>query len=150
MTMDIEFLARILASVVVLHTFHAIGEMNNVRAKVGKLKAAIDGTPVPEKSFQIDTNGMMVGVLLGMIIVLFGGSLLAFSLLQLSAVTLMIISIGLIVIIEIATTIGYNHYHGEISSEISKVKVSTATNPLVEKEVEEITATSAIVVEQGV
>ena len=42
--MDIEFLARILASFVVLHTVHDFGEVSNVRAKVAKLKATIDGT----------------------------------------------------------------------------------------------------------
>lgn len=57
-----------------------------------------------------------------MIVVLFGGSFLVFGRLQLAATTLLAIAIGLIVIVEIVTMIGYDKYHGEIGTEIGRVR----------------------------
>jgi hypothetical protein len=71
-----------------MHAFHAIGEMTNVRNKVRKLKATPNDTPIQEKAFKIDTTAKFVAVQVVMIFVLFGGSFLVFSWLELAAITL--------------------------------------------------------------
>jgi len=120
--MNVETLARMLAALAVMHAFHAIGEMANVRFKGRKLRATIENTPIQEKAFKIDTTAKIVAVQMVMIIVLFGGSFLVFGWLQLAATTLVAIAIGLIIIVEIATTIGYDKYHNEIGTEISRLR----------------------------
>jgi hypothetical protein len=113
-----------------MHSIHAIGEANNVRAKVRKLKATIDGTTFPEKSFKVNTIAKLIGVMVVLIVVLFMVPFLLFSWLQLSATTLLIIGITLLILVEIVTTTAYNRYHGEIGSEISKIKQMTDTGEL--------------------
>lgn len=128
--MNIEILARILTALIVMHSFHAIGEASNVRAKVRKLKATIDGTTFPEKSFKVDTTAKLIGVMVVLVVVLFMVPFLLFSWLQLSTTTLLIIGITLLILVEFFTTIAYNKYHGEIGSEISKIKQITGTEEL--------------------
>lgn len=69
--MNIESLAQILAALMVLHAFHVIGEMTNVRYKALKLKATINSTHLPEKSFNVDTSAKLVAVQVLMILVPF-------------------------------------------------------------------------------
>ncbi len=120
--MNIQLATNLLIAVTLAHTFHSMAEPINIRAKVKRLSDYINKKPVKPFPANINTRAKALGIGYGIGIVSFGIFFVIAQLVSPDPTLSILISIGLLIVIEIVNTIAIDKYHVEIEAVTRKFK----------------------------
>jgi hypothetical protein len=109
--MDLQTAANLLLAVAITHTIHSNTEPLTVRLKVSRLQAYIDKKHVKEIPFKLDTRFKALGSEYGTVLIVFAIIFAIVHAVQPSPLTVIKLTIGLMIFIELVNTIVFDKYH---------------------------------------
>ncbi len=112
--METQTIANILLAAAIAHSLHSVMEPRNIREKVKRLVAYMDKKPYKEIPLKIDSRAKGIGLGYSVALVTFVIAYLIVSLIDPSVRTSMIVTIGLLVLVELLNTVTIDAYHAEI------------------------------------
>lgn len=106
-----ENTVQILTAVIVAHSFHVFGEAANVNAKIKRLVDAKNDKNLKPYPMNIDTRAKAYSLGVSVFVIV---ALISFGLIKVispSSESLLAISIGLLVLIELYSLVAFDKYH---------------------------------------